>query len=312
VLTVNDHVNGTNHNIGIGFPNEKYGGGKDFTDSNNHKGGSHPLPGSDEFVRSGNDSEPLVASLYVPRNDKLVKIDGNLIIHSVLASEKAMASRDEPKTSSKETGLAVALAPSISVPGVGRNGRQPHSYRALPSGSDGKDDLASPVGDGKLQQWFREGLAGPLLSSGMCTEVFQFDVSPAPGAIIPAAASVHNISAEEHGKNSTHLNKVKNRRILHGLPIPLPGTAHNITKERTGPNSQKESPHRNNSLSSSSSMVVSVLFDPREAGNGDGDGVMGPKSLSRIFVVVLLDSVKYVTYSCVLPLMGSSPHLVTT
>lgn len=149
----------------------------------------------------------------------------------------------------------------------------------------------------------------------MCTEVFQFDVSPAPGSIIPAT-SVQNISAEESGQNSTtNLNKVKNRRILHGLPIPLPGTGHNITKEHGGPNSQKESPqNRNNSLSSSSSsMVVSVLVDPREASNGDGDGVVGPKSLSRIFVVVLLDSVKYVTYSCVLPLMGSSsPHLVTT
>ncbi|KAL0359653.1 UNVERIFIED_CONTAM: bZIP transcription factor 17 [Sesamum angustifolium] len=49
-------------------------------------------PSADELVRLGNGSEPLAASLYVPRNDKLVKIDGNLIIHSVLASEKAMAS----------------------------------------------------------------------------------------------------------------------------------------------------------------------------------------------------------------------------
>lgn len=167
VLTVNDHVNGTNHNIGIGFSKEKFGGGKDFTDPSNceHKGGSHPLPGSDEFVRLGNASEPLVASLYVPRNDKLVKIDGNLIIHSILASEKAMASRDEPKTKSSEaTGLAVALAPVGSIPGMGRNGRQPHFYKALPSGSAGKDNLESPAADGKLQQWFREGLAGNCFS----------------------------------------------------------------------------------------------------------------------------------------------------
>lgn len=39
-----------------------------------------------------NGSEPLVVSLFVPRNEKLVKIDGNLVIHSVLASEKAVAS----------------------------------------------------------------------------------------------------------------------------------------------------------------------------------------------------------------------------
>ena len=56
-------------------------------------------------------------------------------------------------------------------------------------------------------------------------------------------------------------------------------------------------------------MIVSVLVDPREAGDGDIDGMMKPKSLSRIFVVVLIDSVKYVTYSCVLPRAG--PHLVT-
>ncbi|KAG5611454.1 hypothetical protein H5410_022735 [Solanum commersonii] len=42
---------------------------------------------------SGND--PLAASLYVLRNDTLVKIDGNLIIEYVLESEKAMASHGE-------------------------------------------------------------------------------------------------------------------------------------------------------------------------------------------------------------------------
>ena len=150
--------------------------------------------------------------------------------------------------------------------------------------------------------------AGPMLSSGMCTEVFQFDVSPAPGAIVPAS-SMANISAE-HQQNTTHLNKGRNRRILHGLPIPLAGSTHNITKEGMGRNSEKDNFQGSNK--SVSSMVVSVLFDPREAGDSDGDSMMGPKSLSRIFVVVLLDSVKYVTYSCGLPLKGSAPHLVTT
>ncbi|KAH0858143.1 hypothetical protein HID58_086404 [Brassica napus] len=50
-----------------------------------------------------------------------------------------------------------------------------------------------------------------------------------------------------------------------------------------------------------SSMVVSVLVDPREGGDGDVDGMIGgPKSLSPFFVVVHVDSAKYVTYSCVL------------
>lgn len=145
--------------------------------------------------------------------------------------------------------------------------------------------------------------AGPMLTSGMCTEVFQFDASPSPGAIV-AATSVMNVSAT-HGQNSTHhLVKGRNRRILHGVPIPFAaGSRNDSNKEHVNGNSGKEDSFRgNNSLSS---MVVSVLVDPREAGDGEGDGVMGPKSLSRIFVVVLIDSVKYVTYSCMLPLKGS-------
>lgn len=145
---------------------------------------------------------------------------------------------------------------------------------------------------------------GPMLSSGTCTEVFQFDVSPAssPGAIIPAS-TVSNIPAE-HRRNATRLNKGRNRRILHGLP--LPASNYNITEEHVRKNSQKESFQGNKS----SAIIVSVLVDPREGGDSEVDGMIKPKSLSRIFVVVLLDSVKYVTYSCVLPRSGL--HLVTT
>ncbi|KAK9291208.1 hypothetical protein L1049_009396 [Liquidambar formosana] len=333
ILTVNGHFNGSDHTIGSGLSNGKFDfssrihcergriGGKDL-DVEQKDQRSQPLPGSDGFVPSKNSSEPLLASLYVPRNDKLVKIDGNLIIHSVMASEKAMAYRASPgRKNNEETGLAIAgnLAPALAFSEVGRSrARHSHLYRnpterqrALTSGSADafKDNMKSTAADGKLQQWFREGLAGPMLGSGMCTEVFQFDVSPASasGAIIPAS-SVSNNSSENH-HNSTRLNKGRNRRILHGLPIPLTGSTLNITEEHMGRNSQKDEFQGNKSVSS---MVVSVLVDPREAGDGDGDGMIGPKSLSRIFVVVLLDSVKYVTYSCVLPLKGSVPHLVTT
>lgn len=301
-------ANGTEHV-------EKYGVGREF--SCNSGGGAHCSqgghgsggePGTDEIVHLGNGSKPLVASLYVPRNDKLVKIDGNLIIHSVLASEKAMISRGR---GGGENGLAVRgdLAPAIPVPGMGRNGaRLPH-LRALGSGSADKDSLKSKANDGRLQQWFREGLSGPMLSSGMCTEVFQFDVSSAStsGAIVPATAS-RNIS-EQQNKNSTHLSKGRNRRILRGHPIPLPGSSHNIFEEQAGRHSQNKNLNLNKSASS---VVVSVLVDPREASDTDVDGVMGAKALSRIFVVVLIDSVKYVTYSCMLPFKGAAPHLVTT
>ncbi|KAK4432042.1 bZIP transcription factor 17 [Sesamum alatum] len=283
---------------------EKYGDIRDYNCKRDHDSGGKPS--SYEFVQVGNVSEPLVASLYVPRNDKLVKIDGNLIIHSVLASEKAMSSHGER---GGETGLAIPgdLSP-IPVPGMGRNGARYSHLRALAAGSTDKENKNSKATDGRLQQWFREGLAGPMLSSGMCTEVFQFDVSPvsASGAIVPATTS-RNISKEQN-QNSTHLSKGRNRRILHSLPIPLPESSHNISRQHTGQNSQKENLNRNNSTLP---MVVSVLVDPREAADVDVDGVMGTKSHSRIFVVVLVDSVKYVTYSCMLPFKGSAPHLVT-
>ncbi|XP_057970534.1 bZIP transcription factor 17 [Malania oleifera] len=332
LLTVNSLVNGSDKTIDEELCNGKYGFGNDFTRKvhceRSHVGDPEldvkhkeraSQPSSDGFDHRDNTSEPLVASLYVPRNDKLVKIDGNLIIHSVMASEKAMASHVAFEMKNRETGLAIPrnLSPALALSNGRRNeGRQPHVYRsiseqqkALMSGfaNNFKDNMKSSTADGKMQQWFREGLAGPMLSSGMCTEVFQFDVSPAsgPGAIIPAP-SVANVSAEQ-SQNYTSVGKGRNRRILHGLTIPLPGSTLNITEEHVRKASQKESFKGNKSLSP---MVVSVLVDPREVSDIDSDEVIRLKSLPRIFVVVLLDSVKYVTYSCMLPLMGSGPHLV--
>ncbi|KAM1158019.1 hypothetical protein ACFX2B_028322 [Malus domestica] len=327
LLNVHGHLNASEEIISSGISGGKFDVSNKILHERGHhtrnmpkEQGSRSVPGSDEFARLHNiSSEPLVASLYVPRNEKLVKIDGNLIIHSVLASEKAMASHEPfERQNSRETGLAVAkdLVSALAIPKPGGN-RGIHAslyrssagpHKALTSGSTDvpKDHMKSTSADGKLQQWFREGLAGPMLSSGMCTEVFQFDVSAATssGGIIPAS-SVSNVS--EHRQNTTELNRGRNRRILHGLPIPLAGSGHNVTEENVKGNQQ------NNTLPDSRSvspMVVSVLVDPREAGDIDVDGMIKPKSLSRIFVVVLLDSVKYVTYSCVLPRSG--PHLVTT
>ncbi|CDY53673.1 BnaC04g52230D [Brassica napus] len=235
----------------------------------------------------GNGSEPLVASLFVPRNDKLVKIDGNLIINSILASEKAVASRKASESSERK-----AADPAVVTKDY---------HPALPLPEVGK--IKTKAANGEMQQWFREGVAGPMFSSGMCTEVFQFDVSSTSGAIIPASPAA-NVSAE-HSKNATDTHRRKNRRTLRGLPIPLPGSDFNFTKEHQRNSSSKE-------IKPASSMVVSVLVDPREGGDGDIDGMIGgPKSLSRVFVVVLVDSAKYVTYSCVLPRSGA-PHLVTT
>ncbi|KAG5072081.1 hypothetical protein GLYMA_03G123200v4 [Glycine max] len=320
VWSLNGPRNGSGRDGDVGFSNGRFSVSdrvKNYEKrGRNLREERHDRKGPDDSSRQGNASEPLVASLYVPRNDKMVKIDGNLIIHSIMASEKAMASQTaEAKKDKRETGLAIPkdLDSALAIPGVGRSRDQhPHVYRvspeqrkALGSGSTKalKDHMKSSATDGKMQQWFREGLAGPMLSSGMCTEVFQFDASPSPGAIVPAT-SVANVSTENH-QNATSVKKTRNRRTLHELPEPLNGSSLNITEEQVK-NLQKDHFHGNKS-----SMVVSVLVDPREAGDGDVDvdGMMRPKSLSRIFVVVLIDSVKYVTYSCGLP--RASPHLVT-
>ncbi|KAJ0244193.1 bZIP transcription factor 28 [Hirschfeldia incana] len=253
--------------------------------------------------RLSNSSEPLFASLYVPRNDGLVKIDGNLIIHSVLASEKAKKNISETMKS-KEPELTVpgALSSALAVPDVRGNGAMlPHSSKALSSGSpDGK----------RLHQWFHEGGAGTLMDYSMCTEVFQFDISP--GAIVPSTVS--NIT-REHLQNvtTTRDKRMKNRRILEGLPVSRLASELNITEAQSSKDAQNKSFHaKANTKPTSSSMVVSVLLDPREVVDSETDRVMpsNSKSLSRIFVVVLLDSVKYVTYSCVLPRSGL--HLVAT
>ncbi|XP_065852168.1 bZIP transcription factor 17-like [Euphorbia lathyris] len=312
VLMVDGHSNGSHEKMDI--DRIHCGRGRD--------GRVEHSPNSDNFANLNDSSKQLAASLYVPRNDKLVKIDGNLIIHSVLATERAMASHDVPEVNkNKETSLALPkdFSPALAIPGMhshsdvsSNRGVHPQRYRtpneghnALPSRSSDtlKDQLKTSAANGKLQQWFHEGLAGPLLSSGMCTEVFQFDSSPAPGAIV-AASSVANITSNR--QNATRHTRAKNRRFLHGLQIPLSGSDLNITGEHV-PSSQKDKFQGNKSVSS---MVVSVLVDPRENSDSEVDGVIKPKSLSRIFVVVLMDSVKYVTYSCMLPRPG--PHLVTT
>ncbi|KAK7322497.1 hypothetical protein VNO77_25878 [Canavalia gladiata] len=309
------HRNGSERDKGVGFSNGRFSvsNGMNYERGRKLREETQEWQDPNDSVHRGNASEPLVASLYVPRNDKLVKIDGNLIIQSIMASEKAMASQTaEARKDKRETGLAIPKDSdsALAIPEVGRNrGQHPHVYRvppeqrkALGSGSTKalKDHMKSSAIDGKMQQWFREGIAGPMLSSGMCTEVFRFDVSPTPGAIVPAT-SVANVSTKDH-QNATTVNKTRNRRILHGLPDPLAGSSLNITEEHIR-NSQKDHLHGNKS-----SMVVSVLVDPKETGDGDVDGMMPPKSLSRIFVVVLMDRVKYVTYSCGLP--RASPHLV--
>lgn len=153
-------------------------------------------------------------------------------------------------------------------------------------------------------------MAGPILNSGMCTEVFQFDISPpSSSGIIPTTSIVNAASMDNTSENypsaPDRQTAIKSRRMMYTEPDPLNATVPNDTRQfrkpSEGSNFGGDKPV--------SSVVVSVLADPKEAGIGDGDGMISPKSISRIFVVVLLDSVKYVTYSCVLPFKTSIPVL---
>ncbi|CAH9134853.1 unnamed protein product [Cuscuta epithymum] len=280
----NHHVrvlaaNGTRNHLD--FANAKH-----FGDGFNNVGETHV--DLSKIVYSANSSESLEASLYVPRNDKLVKIDGSLIIHSILASEKALKS-------SQETGLAI---PGDFAPAR----RNPYTYKgpvegegALVPGVVDRDYKWFTSADGRLQQWFQEGLSGSTFSSGMCTEVFQFHAS---SAIVPVTSSTRNVSIEP--AQSTSYKGQQNRRVLRS-PLPISASSQNMTEENAGISGPKENISSNRTVPP---MVVSVLVDPRDAADG-GENMMGKKTLSRIFVVVLIDSVKYVTYSCILPVKGS-------
>jgi hypothetical protein len=147
-----------------------------------------------------------------------------------------------------------------------------------------------------------------MLSSGMCTEVFQFDVSPSAthaNGIVPVYSDAMPNSSQNFTEKLPVGRPQKNRRILYSEAIPMQGSTSNDT-ENLKAHPKNESYARSKPVSS---VVVSVLAGPREAGDGNSDGMIPSKSLSRIFVVILIDSVKYVTYSCVLPFKNHSPHL---
>ncbi|CAL5061343.1 unnamed protein product [Urochloa decumbens] len=258
-------------------------------------------------------SETLPALLYLPKNGKHIKINGNLVIKSIVASEKASSrmsgydGKSPRNQGNEETSLAIPgyVAPleagDVMVSSTGVKNKL--MALAPSNGNMYRED------DGLLPQWFSEAMSGPLLSSGVCTEVFQFDVSPSSAhanGIVPVYSNAMSNSSQNFTENlPSRPRTVKNRRISYSEAIPLRGSTSNDTEHL-------KTPPKNESFGSTkpvSSVVVSVLADPREAGDGNGEGRISSNSLSRIFVVVLIDSVKYVTYSCVLPFKNHSPHL---
>ncbi|KAH0685076.1 hypothetical protein KY290_021649 [Solanum tuberosum] len=132
-----------------------------------------------------------------------------------------MASHESSDKKNRETDLAVPRDLSPIVPGIHPRLYQSPAGGERTLGSEEKENVKST-----MQQWYLEGVAGPLLSSGMCTKVFQFDASSsAPEAIVPVTNS-RDISMELH----------RNRRILNRPLVSLSRSSHNISEEQIGTN----------------------------------------------------------------------------
>jgi hypothetical protein len=111
-----------------------------------------------------NGTETLPALLYIPRNGKHVKINGNLVIKSVVASERASSrvphsdGKSSVNRGNEETGLAIPghVAHLDSVEVVESAKRVANKLIALPPG----DGSIYREDDELLPQWFSEAMSG--------------------------------------------------------------------------------------------------------------------------------------------------------
>ncbi|CAM6032838.1 unnamed protein product [Sphagnum compactum] len=283
-----------------------------------------------------NMTEPFAASLFVPRDNRLVQVNGNLIIQAVMAGDKAamQSSGKTPKAGIKK-GKALKTVSTKALEAKGA--RLPtqavlvadKAVAANQKSQHGNiNTVPSVVQPGSLQQWVMGGLQGPVLTTGMCTELFQFDTSPVTSAPSEessnaAAKDVAESVASEAAQGNTHNNASsknsvplmpQSRRNPFAVPLPPTSPSGRVSGAKNGsdPTVEKlvrEQLHQQGEMGNQSSMVVSVLAGPQEF--ADTSRRKGAKGMSRIFVVVLVDGVKYVTYSCVLPSTGPQPHIVT-
>ncbi|XP_024522084.1 bZIP transcription factor 60-like [Selaginella moellendorffii] len=233
----------------------------------------------------GNATQRFPASLLFPRDNQVVKVDGDLVIQAVMAGDKAasvfVASSRDSSASTSPTSTAAQRSGASHAPALLNSGVfQDIAFRALPPSDVDTDDP---------QRKILNDLAGTPFSTGACNEVFQFEISPEPR---PPQESP-TTSAKRSGSY---------RRNLSAVPLP-PGPSSSSPGGGKQFNSSSTGGGGNFSEKSQrpSSMVVSI-FNPKQVPS------TGSKDLARIFVVVLVDSVKYVTYSCMLP---PQPRLVT-
>eukprot|EP00271_Cylindrocystis_brebissonii_P005288 TRINITY_DN1726_c0_g1_i1.p1 TRINITY_DN1726_c0_g1~~TRINITY_DN1726_c0_g1_i1.p1 ORF type:complete len:1071 (+),score=180.21 TRINITY_DN1726_c0_g1_i1:147-3359(+) len=241
-------------------------------------------------------------------------------------------------------------------------------------------------GEGKFDNWFLDGVAGPVLSSGACTEVFHFDTAIANAKLAakprssgrssvdspdskslartapqagptaqsdalrgrqkreeasdggaPAVAAPRRLGSALSSRLSPHKLRGQTSAAapenattaLSPLVMPIgqrltnredtSARQANLTRSldfnSSGADNSKAS---EDDWSDDYSMVVSVLASPWDANNSlglsedeeaagkEGEGVGPSLSSTQIFVVVLVNGVRYVTYSCMLPVLSAS------
>ncbi|XP_023637892.1 bZIP transcription factor 49 isoform X2 [Capsella rubella] len=164
-----------------------------------------------------NSSEPLVASLFVPRNDKLVKIDGNLIIHSITESEKSMATETkneggkcDESTTNKGDFHALPLPDSTKTDDMSKNIYSKKRKALSSSGyNDASEDQlkSTTTANGKMQQWFREGVA----VQG-CAPAFFSSMSPQPQA--PSFLLLHLFNSLSTPLIHTRENRIEESSVV--------------------------------------------------------------------------------------------------
>ncbi|KAJ7534782.1 hypothetical protein O6H91_12G003600 [Diphasiastrum complanatum] len=295
-----------------------------------------------------NVTEPLAASLFVPRNNKLVKIDGSLIIQAIMAGDKAAQSsmKEEPQKGHRADIEKVQTGAGQNLPAVTNlKVLEAVGGMALESSEDERSRLNSglviknqkaliskpevrydathlPDSDtsGSMQQWLLSDFAGTILSTGTCTEVFQFETSPVPGTR-KANETTASYGKTRSQKRSQIANSLRSRRDIEDSVPLLPARQSTVGRNASGTFREEKLADpakrvyrergRQNERRRPSSMVVSVLSESHKSGDDVRQTPGGAKGTSNFFVVVLLDSVKYVTYSCMLPSQGPQPQLVT-
>ncbi|KAL3678253.1 hypothetical protein R1sor_021209 [Riccia sorocarpa] len=279
-------------------------------------------------------------SLIVPRNNRLIKVDGNLIITAVMAGDKAAeasgkvgpsgeevekGARQGAEDSSKNNRSPPTLADHQLIQAVSTQAQEGggivvgqkrntnigilHEVHDIQKTGYKSDALAPSLSSSPtFSQVILGNLAGPVLSTGMCTEVFRFETSPAGAAPETGNLDEESKFRETPKKSSTG----KKKRDPYAVPLPPIRRKESINTEPVVEKTYEKQQPRNE-VPEDSTMVVSVFTGRQDiSGEASMSGPSGVKGLSQIFVVVLVDSVKYVTYSCMLPPTGSQVHVVAS